>query len=83
MKIKNMIQALFIMSLVLLLADLRIKSANIVTNSTNRQDYVLGYNQPATDWMTEALPKGNGKMGGMVFGGIIKEHIQFKFLSLL
>lgn len=42
----------------------------------------LWYNRPATDWMTEALPLGNSRMGGMVFGGVGKEHIQFNEISL-
>lgn len=37
----------------------------------------LWYNQPATEWMTEALPFGNGYMGAMFFGGIEQEQIQF------
>ncbi|HWQ56119.1 MAG TPA: glycoside hydrolase family 95 protein [Bryobacteraceae bacterium] len=36
----------------------------------------LWYRQPATEW-TEALPVGNGRLGGMVFGGIARERIQF------
>ncbi|MCI8899597.1 MAG: glycoside hydrolase family 95 protein [Lachnospiraceae bacterium] len=36
---------------------------------------VLWYDQPATDW-NEALPVGNGRIGGMVFGGIGCERIQ-------
>ena len=28
----------------------------------------LWYDQPATSWMTEALPIGNGPMGAMLFG---------------
>ena len=35
----------------------------------------LWYRQPAGDW-TEALPIGNGRLGGMVFGGIDRERIQ-------
>jgi alpha-L-fucosidase 2 len=35
----------------------------------------LWYEQPATNW-NEALPIGNGKLGGMIFGGIWKEQIQ-------
>lgn len=30
----------------------------------------LWYNKPATDWMTEALPIGNGYVGAMFFGGL-------------
>ena len=36
----------------------------------------LWYNQPATLW-EEALPVGNGRLGGMVFGGAASERIQF------
>jgi len=42
----------------------------------------LWYEKPAKDWMTEALPIGNGRLGGMVFGGIETEHIQFNEISL-
>ncbi|NQU51440.1 MAG: glycoside hydrolase family 95 protein [Bacteroidetes bacterium] len=42
----------------------------------------LWYTQPATDWMTEALPIGNGYMGAMFFGGVEKEQIQFAEGSL-
>ncbi len=38
---------------------------------------VLWYAQPARNWETEALPLGNGRLGGMVFGGTEKEQIQF------
>ncbi len=38
---------------------------------------VLTYDKPATDWMTQALPIGNGYMGAMFFGGVDEEHIQF------
>jgi alpha-L-fucosidase 2 len=37
----------------------------------------LWYNQPASDWMTQALPIGNGYMGAMIFGGTDTERIQF------
>jgi len=36
---------------------------------------VLWYRQPATKWV-EALPIGNGRLGGMVFGKVDTEHIQ-------
>lgn len=38
---------------------------------------VLWYNKPANHWETEALPIGNGYMGGMIFGGIKTEQIQY------
>ena len=40
------------------------------------------YDKPAKDWMTEALPIGNGRLGAMIFGGIEREHIQFNEDSL-
>lgn len=42
----------------------------------------LWYNEPASDWMTEALPLGNGYMGVMFFGGIESEQLQFTEGSL-
>ncbi len=42
----------------------------------------LWYDKPAKEWMTEALPFGNGYMGAMFFGGIDKERIQFTEGSL-
>ena len=42
----------------------------------------LWYDQPAQDWMTEALPIGNAFMGGMIFGQPKIEHIQFSEESL-
>jgi len=36
---------------------------------------LLWYRQPAERW-ADALPLGNGRIGGMVFGGIQREHIQ-------
>lgn len=42
----------------------------------------LWYNQPAKQWL-QALPIGNGSLGGMVFGGVEKEQIQFNESSLI
>jgi alpha-L-fucosidase 2 len=42
----------------------------------------LWYDQPAKEWMTEALPIGNGPMGAMLFGGTDLERIQFNEISL-
>jgi len=36
----------------------------------------LWYDKPASKW-TEALPIGNGRLGGMIYGGKTLEHIQF------
>jgi alpha-L-fucosidase 2 len=42
----------------------------------------LCYKQPATVWMHHALPIGNGELGGMIFGGVQREEIQFNDKSL-
>ncbi|HYG35281.1 MAG TPA: glycoside hydrolase family 95 protein, partial [Clostridia bacterium] len=42
----------------------------------------LWYDRPAQDWMTEALPVGNGSIGAMVFGKTDWERIQFNEISL-
>jgi len=52
-----------------------------VANAKNRP-LKLWYDKPAKDWMTEALPIGNGRLGGMVFGGIETDRIQFNEISL-
>jgi len=41
----------------------------------------LWYCQPAGQWL-EALPIGNGRLGGMVFGGVDQERIQLNEISL-
>lgn len=38
--------------------------------------------RPASVWMTEALPIGNGPLGAMLFGGTEVERIQFNEISL-
>ena len=45
-------------------------------------DLKIWYDKPAGDWMREALPIGNGRLGGMIFGDAAKEHIQFNEDSL-
>ena len=41
---------------------------------SNAQSF-LWYDKPATEWL-EAVPVGNSRMGGMVFGGVDNETIQ-------
>ncbi len=49
---------------------------------TFAQQSSLWYTQPAKQWL-QALPIGNGSLGGMVFGGVQKEQIQFNESSLI
>ncbi|RZK81815.1 MAG: glycoside hydrolase family 95 protein [Pedobacter sp.] len=57
----------------LLIGGLHLKAQTLTTTS----DLKLWDDKPAKKWMTEAYPIGNGRIGGMVFGGHAKEHIQF------
>jgi len=54
----------------------------LLASGTLRADSLsLWYDQPAKDWL-EALPVGNGALGGMVFGGVEKDRIQFNEQTL-
>ena len=43
---------------------------------------MLWYRQAASDWQTQALPIGNGRLGCMIFGGAQSEHLQLNEDSL-
>lgn len=45
-------------------------------------DLTIWDDRPAEDWMTQAYPIGNGRLGAMIFSGIGNEHIQFNENSL-
>ncbi len=53
----------------------------VIMDCYGQSNLKLWYKQPATKW-TQALPIGNGTIGGMVFGGIDKELIQLNEASL-
>ncbi|MBO4598971.1 MAG: glycoside hydrolase family 95 protein [Bacteroidaceae bacterium] len=63
MKVKNYIKHATIVALL------------TISNATQAQDYRLWYNRPAERW-TESLPLGNGRLGAMVFGNPLVEHLQ-------
>ncbi|MBQ2808982.1 MAG: glycoside hydrolase N-terminal domain-containing protein, partial [Bacteroidaceae bacterium] len=46
------------------------------------EQLALWYDAPATNWVKEALPIGNGDMGAMIFGGIAMERVQFNHKTL-
>ena len=46
------------------------------------EQLALWYDAPATNWVKEALPIGNGDMGAMIFGGIAQERVQFNHKTL-
>lgn len=47
----------------------------LITILTYSQEHRLWYSEPAKEWV-EALPIGNGRLGGMIYGGVDKEEIQ-------
>ncbi|MDD4871332.1 MAG: glycoside hydrolase family 95 protein [Kiritimatiellae bacterium] len=51
------------------------------TDQKDVYDLRLWYTRPAHEWL-EALPVGNGRLGGMVFGGTEREVIQLNEISL-
>lgn len=42
----------------------------------------LWYQEPANNWVTQALPIGGGDFGAMIFGGVMQDHIQFNHKTL-
>jgi alpha-L-fucosidase 2 len=46
-----------------------------VVGAESAAEVQLWYRQPALIW-EEALPVGNGRIGAMVYGGVLREHIQ-------
>jgi alpha-L-fucosidase 2 len=51
------------------------------TETISKRNYVLWYNSPSQEW-TDALPVGNGRLGGMIFGDPVVERIQVNEESL-
>jgi alpha-L-fucosidase 2 len=52
-----------------------------VTEKAEHHELSLWYEQPAGLWI-EALPVGNGKLGGMVFGRVAQERLQLNIDTL-
>jgi len=53
------------------------------SQKTDKQNSLkLWYDAPAKDWMTQALPIGNGYLGVMFFGDPVEERLQFSEGSL-
>lgn len=55
---------------------------SVIGIKASQPPMMLWYDKPATDWMTSALPIGNGEFGGMFFGGVQQEQIQFNEKTL-
>jgi len=60
--------------------------ANAVATQLFAADLKLRYDRPAPDtprgWEQEALPIGNGRIGGSFFGGLASERLAFNDISL-
>lgn len=56
--------------------------SNMQAQKLPENELVLWYKQPAGEWMTSALPIGNGRIGAMLFGGVKEDHIQFNDKTL-
>ena len=67
------------MKIVVLL--IHITLALLAAQTAHAQDLSLWYAQPAKDWL-QALPIGNGSLGGMIFGGTTNERVQFNEQTL-
>jgi alpha-L-fucosidase 2 len=48
----------------------------VLVGFAQTQELKLWYSRPAVKWV-EALPIGNGRLGAMIFGGVVKDRIQF------
>ncbi len=53
-----------------------------LTAIADGQRLALHYQQAAEDWQSQALPIGNGRVGAMIFGGAVHEHLQLNEISL-
>jgi alpha-L-fucosidase 2 len=65
--IRSMMQSILAVALMLSMAG---------AAAAEPRPLVLIYDKPAEEW-TEALPIGSGRLGGMIFGGMAEEHVQF------
>ena len=68
--------------LIILNFSLLFISCNKTRDNTKQIPLTLRYDKPATEWMTSALPIGNGEFGGMFYGGVEQETIQFNEKTL-
>jgi len=70
---------LSVFTVLLLIAFSPIEAQNV---KPPKENLSLWYTHPATNWMTSALPIGNGRIGAMIFGGVEQERVQFNDKTL-
>jgi len=56
--------------------------AIIVLKADGATEYQLWYTAPASVWRSDCLPIGNGSIGGMIYGTVATEHIQFNEITM-
>lgn len=56
-------------------------AVTMATLSSTAAETKLHYNQPAGDWM-EAMPIGNGRLSGMIYGGVKKDRMALNEISM-
>ena len=66
----------------LLVAGILSSSLSTLYAESPQRAMKLQYNRPAAVWMTEALPIGNGELGAMFMGGVLRERVQFNEKTL-
>jgi alpha-L-fucosidase 2 len=66
----------------LIIIFLQVAFCELIFGLSTQTDLKLWYTKPANSWL-EALPIGNGSLGGMIFGGVGQDHIQFNEESLI
>ena len=71
-----------IMRRILITGTLLLTISGWINGKPANNDLKLWYTKPAEIWL-EALPIGNGSLGGMIYGGVDREHIQFNEETLI
>lgn len=70
-----------LLSLLIIISPLVSEGQTPTYNSISSNKVELWYTSPATEWL-EALPIGNGRLGAMIYGGVLHEQIQLNEESL-
>lgn len=81
---ENLLYAMKTMSIhtLYILLSLAAACLTVPLQAAERVPLKLWYDEPALEWMTSALPVGNGDMGAMFFGGVAHEQVQFNEKTL-
>lgn len=81
---ENLLYAMKTMSIhtLYILLSLAAACLTVPLQAAERVPLKLWYDEPAVEWMTSALPVGNGDMGAMFFGGVAHEQVQFNEKTL-